>query len=394
MAYDFDTVLDRRGTNCAKFDEMDWKYGPGLMHLGVADMDFRSPQPILDAFSQVVEKGVFGYTVLPQNYPALVRQWMQRRYDCAIQEEWVLFSPRINMAANMAVETFTQPGDGILLHTPAYTALQAAISKYGRRTVESPLVFRDGEYQMDFEQMEQLCDESVKMLIFCNPQNPTCRVWRREELERLADFCCRHNLLVISDEIHGDIVPEGTRHTSLLSLGEDMNQRTILCNSITKTFNVPGVIFSNVIIPNPDIRRRMAETIDRWGLHNPTIFAAAMLEPAYTQCDDWLREVNRYIRANYDYLAGFIRDHLPGLKLMPSEGTYLAWINTSQLGMPEEELERFFLEKARVSVYMGSRYSQNTRDFIRINLACSRAYLTQALEQIKEHWHLIAPRQA
>lgn len=397
MKYDFDEQIDRRNTNSAKFDGMDALFGSDVMHLGVADMDYRSPKPIIEAMQNIVEKGVFGYTIWPENYEELVSQWMKRRYEQETKNEWVVFSPRINMALNMAVETFTNEGDGIVLHTPAYTALQNAVEKYNRVMIESPLVLENGRYKMDFQQLRRNLDEKkaqgvcAKIMLLCNPHNPTGRVWEIEELQQVVDICKEYDLLLISDEIHEDFVKKGHKFVSCLHFQEDLQGRMIVCNSITKTFNVPGVILSNLLIPDQGIRERMKETMDRWGLHNPNIFAAGIMEAAYTQCDEWIEQVNAYLDENYEFLKKYIEKNMPELEVIPSEGTYMAWVQTEKLQISPEELEKFFIEDAKVSVYMGSRYGKHTDSFIRINIATSRSYLQEALERIRAQYYKIAP---
>lgn len=397
MKYDFDEQIDRRNTNSAKFDEMDALFGLDVMHLGVADMDYRSPKPIIEAMQNIAEKGVFGYTIWPENYEELVSQWMKRRYGQETKNEWVVFSPRINMALNMAVETFTNEGDGIVLHTPAYTALQNAVEKYHRVMIESPLVLENGRYKMDFQQLRRNLDEKkaqgvcAKIMLLCNPHNPTGRVWEIEELQQVVDICKEYDLLLISDEIHEDFVKKGHKFVSCLRFQEDLQGRMIVCNSITKTFNVPGVILSNLLIPDQGIRERMKETMDRWGLHNPNIFAAGIMEAAYTQCDEWIEQVNAYLDENYEFLKKYLEKNMPELEVIPSEGTYMAWVQTEKLQISPEELEKFFIEDAKVSVYMGSRYGKHTDSFIRINIATSRSYLQEALERIRAQYYKIAP---
>ena len=397
MKYDFDEQIDRRNTNSAKFDEMDALFGSDVMHLGVADMDYRSPKPIIEAMQNIAEKGVFGYTIWPENYEELVSQWMKRRYEQETKTEWVVFSPRINMALNMAVETFTNEGDGIVLHTPAYTALQNAVEKYNRVMIESPLVLENGRYKMDFQQLRRNLDDKkaqgvcAKIMLLCNPHNPTGRVWEIEELQEVVDICKEYDLLLISDEIHEDFVKKGHKFVSCLHFQEDLQGRMIVCNSITKTFNVPGVILSNLLIPDQGIRERMKETMDRWGLHNPNIFAAGIMEAAYTQCDEWIEQVNAYLDENYEFLKKYLEKNMPELEVIPSEGTYMAWVQTEKLQISPEELEKFFIEDAKVSVYMGSRYGKHTDSFIRINIATSRSYLQEALERIRAQYYKIAP---
>lgn len=402
MQYNFDEYIDRRGTNSAKFDEQDEKYGcKDMIHLGVADMDFRSPEPIIEAMRRIVEKGVFGYTVLPGRYESLVCNWMESRYGVRAEPDWVVFSPRINMAMNMAVETFTGPEDGIVLHTPAYTALWDAVIKYGRTLIESPLVLERerGEggggkeeavprYRMEFEDLRKRLKKAqeqkrpAKMLLFCNPQNPTGRVWTRQELSEVVKLCNEFGLLLISDEIHSDFIRPGFTFTSMLSFAGELTNGLIVCNSVTKTFNVPGVILSNMIIPDRAVREAMKRTADRWGIHNPNIFAAGILEAAYTECAGWIGQINEYIEKNRRFVTEYLEAHLPGLQVIPSEGTYLLWVSTEGLCRSPEEIEEFFDRRAKVSVYMGGRYGRRTEQFIRINLAAPCGVLEEALGRI------------
>lgn len=405
MSYNFDQCIDRRGTDSAKFDEQDWKYGcTDMIHLGVADMDFRSPEPIIDAMRGIVDRGVFGYTVLPRNYRSLTAEWMKRRYGVEIRPEWAVFSPRINMAMNMAVETFTSSSDGIVLHTPAYTALQNAIEKYDRPMIESPLELsykkdedqggirqaHEPSWHMNLSALRASLDRArengtpARMMLFCNPQNPTGRVWRHRELRQVAELCREYGLLLISDEIHADFIRPGFCFTSMLEFRELLDNRLIVCNSVTKTFNVPGLILSNLIIPDPSIRRAMESTIDRWGLHNPNIFAAGIMEAAFTGCDDWIEEVNAYLEGNRLFVEEYLKSHLPKFQVIPAEGTYLLWVSVKELHKSPEEIEEFFTCRARVSVYMGSRYGRRTRDFIRLNIASPRSVLEEAMERIQK----------
>lgn len=389
----FDEMIDRTHTNCAKYDEMNLKYGTDIIHCGVADMDFAAPEEIRSAFQQVLNHGIFGYTNLPQNYEQLVKAWIHTRYHCEVRAEWILFSPRINMGMNMAVETFTKPGDKIIVHTPAYPALTDAVLKYGRILVESPLKLEtrmqcrereNGEpkWRMDFASLETRMDGSEKMMILCSPHNPVGRVWDMDELKCAEEFCIRHDLLLLVDEIHGDIIRKNQTFHSVLALSDEIKKRMIVYQSITKTFNVPGIIFSNMIIPGREIRETMKKTIDRWGLHNPNVFAAALIEPAYTRCAAWLEEMNHYLDQNLEYLEVFFRERMPKLKMSVPEGTYLVWINYRDMSMNEEEIQKFFIKKAKVSVYGGEHFGEAGRGYIRLNAAVPRPKLDRILNRI------------
>jgi len=379
---DFNKNIDRTGTNSAKYDEMNDRLGNHLIHCGVADMDFASPEPIITALNKVVQHGIFGYTNLPANYACLVQEWMLHQYSCPIETDWVVFSPRINIALNIIVETLTNPGDKILVHAPAYPALTSAVMGYGRRLIESPLIFDGSHWKMNFEQMEQQIDSSVKMILLCNPHNPTGRVWTYEELKQLADLCITHDLLLVTDDIHSDIVRVKGSYTPVFQISEQIKTHSIICNSITKTFNVPGIILSNMIIPNETLREQIKSHIHRLGLHNPNIFAAAIIEPAYKECVPWLCKANKYLWENQDFLYKFVKERLPLFDISIPEATYLSWISFKQTGCSDSDMETFFLQKAKVGVYMGSHFGTSGKGFIRINVATPRGRLEELLLRI------------
>lgn len=383
MKMNFDEVIDRYNTNCAKWDETREKYGDGLIHLGVADMDFKSPEPILEELRKATEHGVFGYTVLNENYFRVTMDWMKRKYDWDIERDWIVFCPRISVAVSLILQTLTNEGDGVIVQSPGYSPLRDAVVKNNRRLVSSPLKLEDGKYHMDFEDLEKRVDSSVKVFILCSPHNPVGRVWTRDELLRLGEFCIKHDLIIISDEIHADMLYSGYKHYPMASLSKELQNRTILCSSITKTFNVPGIILSNLIIPNEIIRNRVKAMIDRCGIHNPNIFSVPVLEAAYTRCDDWLQEVLKYIEDNYNYVENYLKENMPKLKIIKPQGTYLLWIDCRELGLSDEELEDLFINKAKVGIYLGSVFGPEGRGFIRMNIGTSRKNLEEALERVK-----------
>ena len=274
MKINFDEWNERRNTNCGKWDTMDKKYQKeGILHLGVADMDFRSPKQIIDAFQDILDKGIFGYTDLSDRFYENIREWMRQKHQAEVSREEIVFCPRINVSSSICVETFTEEMDEVIINTPAYGPLYQAVVKNHRKVVESPLILENGSYKIDFAHLESVVTDKTKMFILCSPHNPVGRVWTREELEEVGAFCKKHDLLLFVDEIHGDIVAEGVTFTTALTLSETVRERLIVATSLTKTFNVPGVIVSYMIVPDEEIRSRIAQTIDRIGMHNPTIFA-------------------------------------------------------------------------------------------------------------------------
>lgn len=383
MKINFDEWNERRNTNCGKWDTMDKKYQKeGMLHLGVADMDFRSPKQIIDAFQDILDKGIFGYTDLSDRFYENIREWMRQKHQAEVSREEIVFCPRINVSSSICVETFTEEMDEVIINTPAYGPLYQAVVKNHRKVVESPLILENGSYKIDFAHLESVVTDKTKMFILCSPHNPVGRVWTREELEEVGVFCKKHDLLLFVDEIHGDIVAEGVTFTTALTLSETVRERLIVATSLTKTFNVPGVIVSYMIVPNEEIRSRIAQTIDRIGMHNPTIFAVAAVEHGYMECEEWYRQMLAYVNENETFTREFFAEHFPEFEILERQGTYLLWISYEKLGITEEELEKWFLEKANVSVYMGSVFGNQGRGFIRLNIASPRTMLKEAYERM------------
>lgn len=383
MKINFDEWNERRNNNCGKWDTMDKKYQKeGMLHLGVADMDFRSPKQIIDAFQDILDKGIFGYTDLSDRFYENIREWMRQKHQAEVSREEIVFCPRINVSSSICVETFTEEMDEVIINTPAYGPLYQAVVKNHRKVVESPLILENGSYKIDFAHLESVVTDKTKMFILCSPHNPVGRVWTREELEEVGAFCKKHDLLLFVDEIHGDIVAEGVTFTTALTLSETVRERLIVATSLTKTFNVPGVIVSYMIVPDEEIRSRIAQTIDRIGMHNPTIFAVAAVEHGYMECEEWYRQMLAYVNENETFTREFFAEHFPEFEILERQGTYLLWISYEKLGITEEELEKWFLEKANVSVYMGSVFGNEGRGFIRLNIASPRAMLKEAYERM------------
>lgn len=383
MKINFDEWNERRNTNCGKWDTMDKKYQKeGMLHLGVADMDFRSPKQIIDAFQDILDKGIFGYTDLSDRFYENIREWMRQKHQAEVSREEIVFCPRINVSSSICVETFTEEMDEVIINTPAYGPLYQAVVKNHRKVVESPLILENGSYKIDFAHLESVVTDKTKMFILCSPHNPVGRVWTREELEEVGAFCKKHDLLLFVDEIHGDIVAEGVTFTTALTLSETVRERLIVATSLTKTFNVPGVIVSYMIVPDEEIRSRIAQTIDRIGMHNPTIFAVAAVEHGYMECEEWYQQMLDYVNENEKFTREFFAEHFPEFEILERQGTYLLWISYEKLGITEEELEKWFLEKANVSVYMGSVFGNQGRGFIRLNIASPRTMLKEAYERM------------
>lgn len=382
--FNFDQVIDRRNTNCAKWDTQAKKYNRNdLIHMSVADMDFRSPDPIINALGGVVEHGIFGYTDLNDAFYSSIQRWMKTKHHVEVPKEWIVFCPRINVASSISVEALTSPDAKIIMNTPAYSPLHDAIIKNNRTILESPLIRQGDRLNINFEYLESIVDDKTEMFILVNPDNPSTRVWSKEELIKVADFCVKNNLFFLVDEIHSDIIAENISFYSSLSLPGKIQNNLIYLSSLTKTFNIPGVIVSYMIVPNEHVRDTIKKSIDRIGMHNPSIFAVAAVEAGYNDCDEWLNAANTYINENETFFRDFILENMPEFKIMPREGTYLLWIDYTALGVTEDILKNWFIEEAGIEVYMGSNFGQAGNGYIRLNLATSRNQLEQALKHMK-----------
>ncbi|MDD2971002.1 MAG: pyridoxal phosphate-dependent aminotransferase [Lachnospiraceae bacterium] len=385
-----DQVIDRRNTNCAKWDTMDQVYhSQDLIHLGVADMDFKAPQSISDAFQSCVDHGIYGYTDINEGFYEAIIRWFRDKNHTDVKKEEILFCPRISISVSLAVETYTNPGEEVIIHTPSYDALYEGIVKNHRVAVESPLIIRDGKYTIDFDELETLVSEKTKMYILCSPFNPVSRVWDREELEKIGAFCVKHKLLLYVDEIHGDFTAPGIQFTTALQLADEVRDRLIVASSPTKTFNVPGVIVSYLIIPNGKYKKMLEEDIHRLGMNNPNIFAVAAVEQGYRNSDDWYDAVLTYIDENDAFTREYFGKHFPEFQIFPREGTYLLWISYEALGCSEDELKEWFIREAGVEVYMGTKFGEKGLGYFRLNLGTTRKMLSDAFERMRKAYPLL-----
>lgn len=381
----FDDIIDRRNTNCAKWDTMDAKCKTAdLIHLGVADLDFKTPKPITQAFQKCVNHGIFGYTDLNNGFYNGIIRWYQDKNGVEVHKNEIVFCPRISISVSLAVETYTNVDDEIIIHTPSYDALYDAIIKNNRKAIKSPLIFDGERYRINFDQLEKSITSKTKMYILCSPFNPVCRVWDKEELDKIGEFCEKHNLLLFVDEIHGDIVAPNIKFTTALQLSDSVRQRLIVASSLTKTFNIPGVIVSYLVIPNETLRNKLKADIDRLGMHNPNIFSVAAVEAGYFDCDSWYHQLLEYINNNEQYTREYFKKHFPEFQIMPREGTYLLWVSYETLGCTEMELNNWFLKKANVEVYMGSKFGMEGKGYFRINIGSPRSLLTEAFEKMDQ----------
>lgn len=396
MRYNFDQEIDRRGTNAAKWEvvKLGGRFVPvdqmpadpagrRLLPMWVADMDFPVPQPVIDALAARAQHGIFGYGWPGPAYRQVVVDWMARRHGWAVEPEWIVPTPGVVPALNMLVRTFAAPGQQVIIQPPVYYPFYTAISNNGAELARNPLRYADGRYTMDFADLEaQLSRPGVAMLILCSPHNPVGRVWTPEELRRLGELCLAHDVLVVADEIHGDLIYPGRRFTPYATLGEQFAANAVVCTAPSKTFNLAGLATSNIIIPNPELRVRFERTLNSNGLHGVNTFGMVALEAAYAHGEEWLTQVMDYIAGNLRYLQDYVAQHLPQIDVVHPEGTYLVWLDCRRLGLDKAALERLMLEEARVFLDEGYIFGSEGEGFERINIACPRAILAEALERI------------
>lgn len=381
----FDKIVNRKNTNTEKWDGMVAKYGrEDLLPLWIADMDFQVAQEISDKVEKRAAHQVYGYGYCTDEYYGAVIDWMERRHGWRVDKEWITYTPGIISAISFAIDALTSPGDNVLVQTPIYDPFYSIIEDNGCHINENPLIFEDGVYSIDFEDLEARIDDRTKLMLICSPHNPIGRVWTEEELGRLAQICLRHDIIMVCDEIHSEIIYQGYSHTSLATLGREIEDRSIICTSPTKAFNIAGLQVANLIIANEEIRSRVREVIGKNHFVRPSIFGVEGLIGAYNEAEYWLDEVRDYIEGNKDYFMDYVDRRLPAIRVTEPGGTYVLWVDFSGLGMDQEELNRFLLEDCRLAVIDGGLFGDQGQLFQRINIACPRSYLVEALERIEE----------
>jgi len=378
--YDFNKIVSRETTNCAKWDTVE----KGLLPMWVADMDFQSPPEVIAALKERAEHGIFGYSGGYGGWFEALMQWMEKRYGWAPQRGWISTSPGVVAALFMLVRALTEPGDRIILQPPVYRPFYYVASSNGCELLENPLYFDGHKYRMDLEQLRQTVDSRVKLLILCSPHNPVGRVWNREELLSLGQFCLEHEITIISDEIHSDLVFSGYKHTVLASLFKELEQNTVICNAPSKTFNIAGIPASNVIIANENLRSAYRRVLRGSGLALPNVFAVTAVETAYTYGEAWLKELLLYLEDNYRLASSYIAERIPEIKVAEPEGTYLLWLDCRGLGLNDKELDGFIKEKARLLLEPGPIFGTGGSGFQRMNIACPRSRLLEALQRLEK----------
>lgn len=385
MERDFDKVIDRRNTDCAKYD-FAAEYGKpdGLLPMWVADMDFQAPKAVTEKLEEISRFGIFGYSDTKDEYFNAVHDWYMEHFGWEVQPEWLVKTPGVVFAVATAVRALTEPGDGVMIQQPVYYPFGNVIRDNDRKVVNCPLMLKDGKYGMDFEDMEKkLASGKVKLFILCSPHNPVGRVWTEEELRITGELCLKYNVPVVSDEIHCDFTYPGYRHHIFASLDERFADNCVICTAPSKTFNLAGLQASNLFIPNQEIRRKIRRAIKRTGYGGLNQMGIAACQAAYERGRQWLNELKDYLKGNLDFLREFVEERLPGVKLIEPQGTYLVWLDFRELGMTPEQQDDFIVNTAGLWLDTGTMFGEEGAGFERINIACPRATLTEALERLE-----------
>lgn len=383
---DFDKVNNRKDTNCLKYDFAIERGMPqDVLPLWVADMDFQTSSYIQDALIEEVNHGIFGYSEVKKPYFDSVAGWMKRHYDWDIREEWLVKTPGIVFALAMAVNAYTKPEDSILINLPVYYPFREVIEDNNRKLVSSDLYKgEDNRYHIDYEDFEKkIVEEDVKMFFLCNPHNPVGRVWTREELETIGDICLKHNVIVVSDEIHADFVFKG-RHQVFANIKEEYKDITITCTSPSKTFNLAGLQISNLFIPNENLRKTFKKQLDRAGYSQLGVFGLVACKAAYDNGEEWYKAMKEYVWNNIQFAKEYIDKNLPGVTMTDHEGTYLIWLDFNGTGLTPAEVEDLIVKKAKLWLDSGRIFGKTGYGYQRINTACTRQVLTEALDRIRD----------
>lgn len=384
MPTDFDAVIDRRGTSCLKYDfAVERGYPQGILPFWVADMDFRTPQPVIEELTRRVQHGIFGYTDPKESYKQAIVDWMTTHHGWTPSTKALTITPGVVFALATAVRCFTEPGDAVLLQQPVYYPFSEVIRQNGRLLVNSPLVLQDGHYEIDFADFEEkIIKNEVKLFLLCSPHNPAGRVWTREELLHIASICLKHSVLIISDEIHEEFVRPGFQHTPLASLSPEIAAQTITCTSPSKTFNLAGLQISNIFIENDDLRKRFRAEISAAGYSQPNALGLFAAQAAYAKGTDWLKELLAYIEGNYQKTKAFLAEKMPKVTLIEPEGTYLLWLDFSAYDLSDEELDDIIINDANLWLDSGHIFGKAGRGFQRLNITCPWSTLEDGLEHL------------
>lgn len=385
--YNFDKVIERRGTASVKWDQVETMFGQAdILPMWVADMDFEAPPAAIEAMKERAAHGIFGYTYRSPSYLEAVASWQERKHQWSFDQSWIVGCPGVVTALSILVELLTEPGDNVMIQVPVYHPFYRIISSHGRNIVANQLVLTEsGRYELDLAEMErQIIEDKVKILILCHPHNPVGRVWTKEELTEIGNLCVKHGVFVLSDEIHGDIVYKGHKHIPFASLSDAIAKQTVACIAPSKTFNIAGLHSSLAIIADPELRERFNFRLQTFAISMENCFAQVAVEACYRQGEQWLEELLAYLQQNIDVMEQFVANQLPGVKMYRPEGTYLAWFDCREISADPEVLKDLMFNKARVAFNEGSMFGAEGAGFLRVNFGTPRSLLLEGLERFEK----------
>lgn len=381
--WNFDEIINREGTDCIKYDWRSEVFGKAdVIPMWVADMDFRTPSFVTDAISERMKHEILGYSFRPDSYFDAFIGWVSALHGWNVRREWIEFSPGVVPALNMCTLAYTKPGDEIIIQPPVYTPFHGAVKDHGRKLLFNNLKETAGGWVMDFEGLRKTITPATRLIIISNPHNPVGRAWKHPELTELVDICYSNGIIILSDEIHSDLVLPGNVHVPLASLSDRAASITVTCMAPSKTFNLAGLSTSSMIIPDEGLREKYRNVLVGLHLHLGNIFGNVASEAAYSNGSEWLSEMIRYIQGNVDLVIDYCHEHLPRIKPVKPEATYMMWLDCRQMELSGKDLHRFFIEKAGVGMNEGSAFGPGGEGFMRINLACPRSVVEKALKQI------------
>ena len=382
---DFDKIINRDGTNSVKYDGRKFYFGKeDLIPMWVADMDFAVPEFITDAIIKRAKHPIYGYTLRPDSYFSSFIDWVKRRHNWEMKKEWISFSPGIVPALNFIVQCFSEPGDKVLIQPPVYHPFFYVVENNQREGVYNQLLLKENKYLIDFKDLEEKLASGVRLILLSNPHNPVGRAWNKEELTMLGNLCVKHNVIIISDEIHSDLVLPGFTHIPVASLSKEIANNTITCMAPSKTFNLACLSTSSVIITETEKREKYNKFMERFHLGGGNVFGTIASESAYTKGDHWLDSLLEYIDENFQYLDSYLKSNIPAVKLVPAEATYMAWLDFRELNMEGDDLKSFIINKARVGFNDGRTFRDGGEGFQRMNLACPKPVLKEALNRLEK----------
>ncbi len=383
--WNFDKTLNREGTNCIKYDLREDTFGrKDVIPMWVADMDFNTPDFIVNALQERLGHPIYGYTSRSKEYYSSIIEWHFKRHNWKMEREWISFSPGVVPALNFCTLAFTQPGEGIIVQPPVYFPFFSAVEAHGRKLIYNQLKETADGWVMDFESLEDNITSSTRMIIISNPHNPVGRAWTESELRKLAEICLKNKILILSDEIHCDLVLPGYKHIPMASLSGEISDITITCLAPSKTFNLAGLSTSSVVISNPELRKSFKKTIEGLHISSGNIFGSIASTAAYSMGNDWLEALLDYIDTNIEYADEYCRKMIPEIIPVKPEATYMIWLDCRKFGMTGKELKDFFVKSAGVGMNEGSSFGPGGEGFMRMNLATSRSIVAKAMEQIEK----------